>query len=239
MTSLVRMLLAATVAESLLPRSPTASLVSVSRFGISLLYATTVVVLTGVWRPVWSPIAFISVLTLQHLVVRWIYDKKLHAWGSWGWIVAQASHIATVILVGSVAYPEGIEIVFAKTRIALENQAFWIAAFGYALILWPAGKLVEIATRRWTPQMRTASRGLPEAGRWIGYLERALIVSFILVGKPAAIAVLVAAKGVLRFGEVRDPANRELAEYILIGSMLSYGVAMAVGYMLRTWCTTQ
>ncbi|MFZ7128458.1 MAG: DUF3307 domain-containing protein [Desulfobacterales bacterium] len=79
-------------------------------------------------------------------------------------------------------------------------------------------------------------RGLPNAGRIIGQLERLLIFILVFAGEPSAIGFLVAAKSIFRFGELRDASNRMEAEYILIGTLISfvYGVAVAYGARL-TW----
>lgn len=68
--------------------------------------------------------------------------------------------------------------------------------------------------------------GLKNGGRMIGQLERALIFLLVMFGHPSGIGFLVAAKSVLRFGEVKD--NQKLAEYVLIGTFLSFGIAIAI-----------
>ncbi len=75
------------------------------------------------------------------------------------------------------------------------------------------------------------SRGLPQAGRIIGQMERLLIFMMVFSGEPGGIGFLVAAKSIFRFGELRDPSNRMEAEYILIGTLMSfvYGIAVAYG----------
>jgi len=40
---------------------------------------------------------------------------------------------------------------------------------------------------------------------------------------------LIAAKSVFRFGDLRESKNRKLTEYILIGTLLSFGIAIATG----------
>lgn len=40
---------------------------------------------------------------------------------------------------------------------------------------------------------------------------------------------------IFRFGETKDPQKREEAEYILIGSLISIGLAMLTGYAVRAW----
>jgi hypothetical protein len=75
-------------------------------------------------------------------------------------------------------------------------------------------------------------RGFVDGGRIIGQLERAMIYLFVLVGQPAAIGFLIAAKSVFRFGELSDRANRMEAEYILIGTLYSFLFGTLVAYLV-------
>lgn len=67
-------------------------------------------------------------------------------------------------------------------------------------------------------------------GRVIGLLERVLIFAFVLGGQFGAIGFTLAAKGFTRFKELED---RGFAEYVLIGTLLSSGLAMAAGVWVR------
>lgn len=71
-------------------------------------------------------------------------------------------------------------------------------------------------------------RGRKNAGKWIGILERLFILIFILGGHWEGIGFLVVAKSILRFGEIKDSADRERAEYVLVGTLASYLWAVAV-----------
>ena len=66
---------------------------------------------------------------------------------------------------------------------------------------------------------------LLKAGRIIGSLER--IISFILIAfnQFAAVGFIIAAKSILRFRDL-DTAK---TEYVLIGSLLSFGIAILFG----------
>ncbi|MEM8941694.1 MAG: DUF3307 domain-containing protein, partial [Pseudomonadota bacterium] len=75
--------------------------------------------------------------------------------------------------------------------------------------------------------------GRREGGYWIGILERALIYLFVMIGEPASIGFLVAAKSIFRIGEVKEAAQRKLAEYILIGTLASFAAATAFGLLTR------
>ena len=48
------------------------------------------------------------------------------------------------------------------------------------------------------------------------------------IGQPGAIGFLVAAKSILRFEEAK---KQKLAEYVLIGTLLSFTLAMALSYL--------
>ena len=68
-------------------------------------------------------------------------------------------------------------------------------------------------------------------GRLIGNLERIVLTIVVAAGSYAALAFLVAAKGVVRSDEFEK--DRDFAEYFLIGSLSSVLVALCAGIGLR------
>ena len=70
---------------------------------------------------------------------------------------------------------------------------------------------------------------LKNAGTYIGMLERLFVFGFILIQQWAAIGLLIAAKSVFRFGDLNKGKNRKLTEYVLIGTLLSFGLAILSG----------
>lgn len=62
--------------------------------------------------------------------------------------------------------------------------------------------------------------------------KRLFIFSFIILDYWEGIGFLLAAKSVFRFGDLSNAKDRNLTEYILIGTLLSFGIAIvtAVGY---------
>ncbi len=77
------------------------------------------------------------------------------------------------------------------------------------------------------------SRGLENGGRTIGQWERGLIFLFVMVNIPSAVGFLVTAKSIFRFGELTNSHNRKEAEYITIGTLMSFGIAFAVSLATR------
>lgn len=71
-----------------------------------------------------------------------------------------------------------------------------------------------------------ASEQTLKGGRVLGPIERVFIFTMALSGQYAALTAVVAAKGILRFPEIsRDVAGRK-AEYVLVGSFVSWAVAL-------------
>ena len=71
-----------------------------------------------------------------------------------------------------------------------------------------------------------ASEQTLKGGRVLGPIERIFIFAMALSGQFAALTAVVAAKGILRFPEIsRDVAGRK-AEYVLVGSFVSWAVAL-------------
>lgn len=67
-------------------------------------------------------------------------------------------------------------------------------------------------------------------GRVIGLLERIFVFLFVLLNQYTAIGFILAAKGVARF---QDFKSRTFAEYVLIGTLLSALLAMAVAFVVK------
>jgi hypothetical protein len=65
---------------------------------------------------------------------------------------------------------------------------------------------------------------------WIGYAERVLALTFMLLGTYEALGFLIAAKSLLRFQET----DTKRTEYVLIGTLLSFGVAVLLGVIINS-----
>jgi len=72
--------------------------------------------------------------------------------------------------------------------------------------------------------------GMESAGRYIGWLERALLYGLIVLGSPDSAALVVAAKSIARFPSFSE---EKFAEYYLIGTLLSLLAAGAAGVAVR------
>jgi hypothetical protein len=100
------------------------------------------------------------------------------------------------------------------------------------------GPAWRLFARRPRGETRTAADGdgsegtvLLQGGRMIGPIERLLLAGFSLVGAFPVVAALIAAKGIVRFPEIRRETTGYQAEYFLIGSLVSWAMAFAAAGM--------
>lgn len=103
-----------------------------------------------------------------------------------------------------------------------------------ALILFltkPVSFAVKIFISKWTPDTEAGddAASLQSAGMYIGILERMLVFIFMITNEWQAVGFLLAAKSVFRFGNLQEAKDRKLTEYILIGTLLSFGIAILTG----------
>ena len=84
-------------------------------------------------------------------------------------------------------------------------------------------KLMEVL------HLQTSPTGLKDAGKYIGMLERLFIFLFVVTNFWEGIGFLLAAKSIFRFGDLKESNDVKLTEYILIGTLLSFGLAIFVG----------
>ncbi|QCX00315.1 DUF3307 domain-containing protein [Aggregatimonas sangjinii] len=110
---------------------------------------------------------------------------------------------------------------FEKIDWALVTTAFFVT-FPAAIIM---GKILE----RMSGQIAMDHESLPNAGKYIGIIERLFVLIFIVLGNWASIGLLITAKSVFRFNDLKDSNNRKLTEYILIGTLTSFGLAIVAG----------
>lgn len=89
------------------------------------------------------------------------------------------------------------------------------------------------ATATPTTNPKAAASPTLKGGRLIGPLERLLVFALTLSGMYTLLAAVLAAKGIVRFPEIsrdRDAGNR--AEYFLVGSLVSWVIALAAAFLV-------
>ena len=101
-----------------------------------------------------------------------------------------------------------------------------ILGIAYFLVLFPASALIKRVLKLWIEQLPSSSSSLLNAGAMIGYLERVLLLTFILIGQYTAVGFVLALKAAYRF---KDTGDHPQSEYMLMGTFLSLTITLAVG----------
>jgi Protein of unknown function (DUF3307) len=103
----------------------------------------------------------------------------------------------------------------------------------------PASIIIKTLISQWTPitdKPRNAS--LQHAGLYIGILERLMVFTFTVTNHWEAVGFLIAAKSVFRFGDLKESRELKLTEYVLIGTLLSFGIAMGSALLVKALVST-
>lgn len=101
----------------------------------------------------------------------------------------------------------------------------------------PSSILIKTIISIWTPitieHSKLQTESLVNAGKYIGILERILVFVFILVNHWEGVGFMIAAKSVFRFSDLAEAKQRKLTEYVLIGTLLSFGIAVLTGILVK------
>jgi hypothetical protein len=96
----------------------------------------------------------------------------------------------------------------------------------------PVSIIMKTIFSKWNiSKLTEGNESLKDAGKYIGILERILVFVFVILDHWEAVGFLITAKSVFRFGDLRESKHRKLTEYILIGTLISFGIAIGVGLL--------
>lgn len=132
----------------------------------------------------------------------------------------------------------GISFYFGEFDISfLQNQEFLKIIMAALFLTTPASIFIKLLLSSWTPSPdgpnTIQTESLTSAGKYIGILERLLVFTFIMVNHWEGVGFMVAAKSVFRFSDLAQAKQRKLTEYVLIGTLLSFGLAVLTGIIIK------
>ncbi len=105
----------------------------------------------------------------------------------------------------------------------------WVKITAYSFITWPCAYLIGQLTKKWRDNLPN-SEGLEDAGKWIGIIERIIILTLVLYNQYEAVGLLIAAKGIIRFNE--NNRTEQKTEYLVIGTLISIVLAIITGLVV-------
>jgi uncharacterized membrane protein YidH (DUF202 family) len=180
------------------------------------------VLLLGFEKKYFSAIAFISI---THLVIDGIKLMKPIKNIRLLFLLDQLAHVAILYWVSN-----DWSINFDVQPYLTERNLLLLLAIIFLTSV--TSIVLKVIFSFWDNDLEEISKkdsSLKDAGRYIGMLERLFVFTFVLLGQWEAIGFLLAAKSVFRFGDLTKASDRKLTEYILIGTLLSFGIAIMLG----------
>jgi len=120
--------------------------------------------------------------------------------------------------------------IFANIIIVIAS--LWASTFfsGW-IIIWLFERILK--SEQDSSVITAIRKSMNGVGKYIGWLERFLIMCFIFVNYFQGIGFILAAKSIFRFGEIKNDSDRRFAEYVIVGTLLSFAFAIVFGILMR------
>ena len=145
----------------------------------------------------------------------------------------QAAHFASIYVI----WLRNQNLDFPITLLTNENALLLLTSIFF--LTQPTSVTIKLFISRWTPhQENKDTESLENAGKYIGVMERLFVFMFIATNHWEAIGFLLAAKSVFRLGDLKESRELKLTEYILIGTLISFGVAILTGFIYQNLKTS-
>jgi len=168
----------------------------------------------------------ITILISHTIIDGWkSYKGQTVTW----FLVDQFLHIAVIVACWSFIFIQWNDVKEMWQRLNVQEHT-WKLITGFIFLTIPAGILIGQFTKEWRDKIPDAEN-LANAGKWIGIIERIIILVFVLQNQYSAIGLLIAAKGIIRFN---DKDRQEIkTEYLVIGTLVSIGLAIITGLIIK------
>jgi hypothetical protein len=182
----------------------------------------------------------IAALTIVHLLIDFAKIRLTRKYsacdGSRAYVCDQLLHFLTVILAAWLLSPA---VPFTELRALVQNvraipNKFLAVPVIYVGVVFGGGYLIRFLIRSLAEGIKSHSPDRPSeqlqnAGLYIGWLERFLVVTALLLQSPATVGLILTAKSIARYPEFK---SERFAEYFLIGTLLSISLALLGGALL-------
>ena len=193
----------------------------------ALIHAGWVYLLLADWGGWLIPLViFITHFIIDIVKVKWFSSSTI------AFLIDQAAHVAVIAGLWWVMYADRVTFYTWFCNPILTHR-FWILLIGYMLVLKPSSLLIGMFIRSWTPVNNAQLQGMPNAGKWIGYIERVLVLTFVITGNIEAVGFLLAAKSIFRFGDLNKAREIKITEYVLLGTLASFTFALLIGFAIK------
>ena len=206
-------------------------------FGLGLAHYLTSCVLAGLvavsWLASWPFQGAALGLTVAHLLILRIEGRGGGASAVRNFAASEAAHLLAAGGAAWIITRSGAAVLGAGLEAFRRDPNRLLALLVvYLAVVFGGGAVVRVASRSLLAGIQIEKPAeLKNAGLYIGWLERFLILTALLMQSPSTAGLILTAKSVVRYPEM----NKSIlfAEYFLIGTLLSISIAVAGGLALR------
>lgn len=197
------------------------------KWGSGYLYLHTLITAVVAWLMIgWNYWVVALIILITHtLIDGW----KSYMKDSAGYFLADQFLHITVILVCWWFTFYDISDIGLNWKDVKNDVPLWSTITAFIFLTWPCSYLIGHLTGHWRSKLANAD-ALENAGKWIGIIERFIILVFLLRGQYDAIGLLIAAKGLIRFSDAERTEQK--TEYLLIGTLISISLALVTGLII-------
>ena len=200
----------------------------IAQLAHAFIHALSAYILLADWKNWIIPL----VIFVSHLIID-VLKSRLHGKGTVAFLCDQSVHILVIVLLWWWLYADSTQACGWLANVVSSKQ-LWAVSLAYLSITKPASVLISKFIRNWTPSNNMQGQGMPRAGEWIGYIERVLILTFVKTGNIEAVGFLLAAKSVFRFGDLNKAKEIKITEYVLLGTLASFTIALIFAFLLKS-----
>lgn len=165
-------------------------------------------------------------------------QKKLSNYGFGLFLLDQLLHVGVIFVAWAYCF-QIWEACMQALMLPLTDYYFSLLLLAYLLVTTPVGFIIKYATMRiashhLNQQDSSPTMSVENVGKLIGIFERIIILTLVLLSQYEAIGFLITGKSIIRFADKNSDLR---SEYVLVGTMMSYALAILVGVATK-WLMT-
>lgn len=198
-----------------------------SKLKSSFLYIHSIIIglLSWAFVPTMDFWLYALLIVVTHLLIDAVksYIRK----GLWPFLIDQIIHI---VILCFIAHQYVLQCHLPIQSLDFfDNISIPVFMFAALCCMKPTNILIKLILERYKIGETESCESMKNAGALIGNLERILTLVFVLISQYEAVGFIIAAKSLLRFKDT-DTAK---TEYVLAGTLLSFGIATLSGLMVK------
>jgi hypothetical protein len=177
-------------------------------------------------------------LTLVHLGIDWLKLRLVRSEivedGAATFLGDQAVHALTIVLTAWLITRPPFGTLLAKVhwaQSAIEKPL--LVSVIYVGVIFGGGYVIRFLTKPLTKQdmsiLGETTNEMQNAGLYIGWLERFVVLTALVLQSPTTVGLILTAKSIARYPEMKSV---RFAEYFLIGTLLSMSLGIIGGLIL-------